>query len=96
MDQHYHKQYNISNNCTEENDYNVTFPAEMTNVSFDVIINNDSILLEENEFSLTINTDSLPNNVTAGSPSTATVMINNRQSECNNIVIVCNSHITYS
>ena len=52
----------------------MTFPAGVTNVTFSVTINNDTILEDNEKFSLTINTDSLPNNIIAGTPSTVTVI----------------------
>ena len=57
--------------------YNVTFSAGATNVSFDVIINNDTILENNETFNLTIIGDSLPENVTVGKISQTTVTIVN-------------------
>ena len=49
----------------------------MTNVSFIIIINNDNILEDDEEFNLTI----LPNSITTDNPSGATVIIINDDSK---------------
>ena len=55
--------------------YNVTFPAGMTSASFDVVINDDSILERNESFVLTIDVDSLPEKVTNVSIAQATVIL---------------------
>ena len=57
--------------------YTVTFPAGQTSVSFDSHINNDNILEASEDFTLTINSSSLPDGATVGNPSSATVTIVN-------------------
>ena len=47
----------------------------MTSVSFDIPINDDCILEDNETFNLTINPSSLPNGVTVGSYHQATVTI---------------------
>ena len=54
--------------------YTVTFPAGVTMVAFNVPINDDNIYEGNENFMLTINS-SLPNGVTRGTPSEATVTI---------------------
>ena len=54
--------------------YTVTFPAGITIASFDVPITDDMILEINENFMLAINS-SLPNGVTIGAPSDATVII---------------------
>ena len=55
--------------------YNVQFDAEMTRMSFAVLINNDDILEEDEIFNLKINAQLLPDSVTAGDPGQTTVTI---------------------
>ena len=63
------------------NDYDTephsfTIPAGMTSVVFNATIIRDDNLLEQDEiFYLTIDSSSLPNDITAGSPFQATVTI---------------------
>ena len=76
---------NGCNNVTEGVDYDpgpytVTFAAGETSVSFDVPINNDDIPESIEMFSLVINS-SLPDRVTVGSPSQATVTLQDNDSE---------------
>ena len=54
--------------------YTVTFPAGVTSASFSIPINNDTILEGNENFMLTIN-QTLPDGVTRGTPSEATVTI---------------------
>ena len=54
--------------------YTVTFLAGQTTATFDVPINDDNVLEGNQNFMLTINS-SLPNGVTHGTPSEATVII---------------------
>ena len=55
--------------------YNVIFPAGKTTAAFPVPIIDDNILEENENFTLTINSSSLPSNVTVGDPGEATVTI---------------------
>ena len=54
--------------------YTVTIPAGRITATFNVPINDDNILEGNENFMLTINS-SLPNGVTRGTPSQATVII---------------------
>ena len=49
----------------------------MTNVSFIIIINNDNVLEDNEDFNLTIDNSSLSNNISTDSISGATVIIIN-------------------
>ena len=55
--------------------YTVTFLAGVTSVPFNVSITDDNVLEDDENFSLTIDTSSLPSNVTVDNPSQATVTI---------------------
>ena len=55
--------------------YTVIFAAGVTMVAFDVPVNDDNILEGNENFMLTINSSSLPSNVTVGDPGEATVTI---------------------
>ena len=55
--------------------YDVTFPAGVTIVSFNIIIINDTIHEGNESFTLTIMSRSLPSRVNRGRPNTATVTI---------------------
>ena len=57
--------------------YTVTFSAGMTSVPFNIPINNDNVFEGDENFMLTIDPNSLPNDVsvTVGSPDQATVTI---------------------
>ena len=57
--------------------YTVTIPALQTSVQFDVPINNDNILEADEMFSLNIDSSSLPDGVTSGTPDNAVVTITN-------------------
>ena len=54
--------------------YTVTFPAGQTTATFNVPITDDMILEGNENFILTIN-QTLPTNVTRGTPNEATVVI---------------------
>ena len=54
--------------------YNVTFPVGSTNVSFDIVINNDDNLLEDDE-TFNISIISITNGLIVGTPGVATVTI---------------------
>ena len=55
--------------------YTITFPAGQTTATFDVPINDDNLLEDNEHFILTINSSSLPSDVTVGNPGQATVNI---------------------
>ena len=55
--------------------YNVTIPAEDTNLYFTVVIHDDSILEQNESFNFTINAFSLPHYITVTDPVQATVTI---------------------
>ena len=55
--------------------YTVTFPAGTTTVPLDIPINDDDIYEINENFTLTINSSSLPTGVTVGNPGQATVTI---------------------
>ena len=67
--------------CLGDFDYNIgpyvfTIPAGMTSIALNATeISNDEILEENENFYLTINSSSLPNDITTGSPLQATVVI---------------------
>ena len=64
--------------------YTVTFPAGVTRVPFDVPINDDNVLEDDESFTLGIDPSSLPDDVTRGNPGSATVTINNTVSKYGN------------
>ena len=68
--------------------YTVTFPAGTTLVTFDIRVNDDNILENNESFILTINSSSLPDGVTHGNPDKATVTIVNDDCKIFLIVIV--------
>ena len=55
--------------------YTVTFPAGAISASFNVSVNNDYILEDNEDFILTINSPSLPTGITRGDLDQATVII---------------------
>ena len=55
--------------------YTVTFLAGQTTVPFNIPINDDDILEGNANFMLTVSSSSLPDGVTHGTPSQATVII---------------------
>jgi len=55
--------------------YSVTFLANQTSFSFNIPINNDQILEEDEDFTLTIDPSSLPSRCTVSVPSNTTVII---------------------
>ena len=55
--------------------YNVTFSAGATTAAFNISINDDNILEDEETFHLSIDPSSLPMDVTIGNPVQATVTI---------------------
>ena len=55
--------------------YTVMFAPGQTTATFNVPITNDMILEGNEDFMLTINSSSLPDNVTRGNPGEATVTI---------------------
>ena len=62
--------------------YGVTFPAKVTLQFVDITICDDSSLEEDETFSLTIVSNSIPDNVTNGSPDSATVTIVDNDGKC--------------
>ena len=59
----------------ESGPYNITFPAGTTSVPFNISITDDDILEDDENFILTVDLSSLPNNITASDPYQATVTI---------------------
>ena len=55
--------------------YIVQFNVGVTSVLFDVSINNDNILEDNEMFNLHINTSSLPNSITIGDHGQSTVTV---------------------
>ena len=55
--------------------YSVTFPANVTRVEFSISINNDTLFENNENFTLSINSSSLPTGVMVGDPGEATVTI---------------------
>ena len=51
------------------------FPAGVTNAPLNILINDDNILEDDENFTVTINSSSLPSGVTVGDPGEATVTI---------------------
>ena len=61
----------------------MTFPAGVTNVSFNVLIINDNTVEVNEEFSLIIrHSSSSSSSITTGSPHNTTVIILNDDSKC--------------
>ena len=61
--------------------YTITFPTGETSVLFDVPINNDNTLELDETFDLSIDSSSLPAQVTVGGTGTSTVTITNDDSK---------------
>ena len=77
---------NSSNNITggvdyDSGPYTVTFTADMTMASFNIPINEDDIMENDEDFTLTIRNGTLPNRVTRLSPGQSTVTIVDDDSE---------------
>ena len=66
--------------------YEVTFQYGTTKAKLNITIINDPLLEPDEKFTLTINSSSLPSNVTAGSPSNATVTILNDDCKYSNSI----------
>ena len=62
--------------------YTVTFTAGQTSALFNIPINDDDIFEGEEDFTLSIDSSSLPDNVTVGDPGVVTVTIINDDSKC--------------
>ena len=62
--------------------YNITFSAGMTTSSLAIMINDDNVFEDNEDFSLTI--DSVSNNITIGDPREATVTIVDNESNSHN------------
>ena len=74
--------FNTDGSATEGVDYHygpytVTFAAGVTTAVFSIPITNDNILEYREDFLLTINSSSLPSDVTVGDPGEAIVTIAN-------------------
>ena len=67
--------YFIANDDYSPGPYEVTFMAGIINASFCVYILNDLTLEKDENFNLTINASSLPNNVSVDDPDQARVTI---------------------
>ena len=65
--------------------YNVTFPAGVTMVTFDVPINDDNKVEGNEIFNLTLDLSSLPSVVTTGIPLQATVTIADDDCKCQSV-----------
>ena len=78
---------NSSNNVTgggvdyDSGLYTVTFTAGETSASFNVPINDDNILEDDEDFTLTVIESTLPAEVTRGDPFRATVTIQDNDRE---------------
>ena len=55
--------------------YNITFPAGTKSVPFNVSITDDNMLEDNENFLLTVDLSSLPDNITVSDPYQATVTI---------------------
>ena len=63
--------------------YEVTFPAGVTIVSFNISIHDDDEYEDDEKFILTINSDSLPDGITTDSPSrVTTIIVNDGMCKC--------------
>ena len=62
--------------------YDVTFPAGETNATFDVTLVNDNLLERNENFTLTINVNSLPRRVATNTIAQTTVTIIDDDSKC--------------
>ena len=69
----------------ESGPYKIIFPAGVTTISFNISIHDDDLLEANENFSLAINAESLPDGTTTDSPSTAIMIIRNDDSKC----VVC-------
>ena len=58
--------------------------AGVTSVSLDISILDDDVIEDNENFTLTINIDSLPDGIITSSPSKVTVIIRNDDSKCYN------------
>ena len=74
-----------SNDHIGGDDYTIepslVIPAGERNGSFEISIIDDKILENDESFNLNINTNTLPDGITLGSPDTATVIITNDDSK---------------
>ena len=77
--------------------YNITISAGITRMTFNVSINNDNMLEDNEEFSLIINDASLPSCVITNSSGSTTVIIRNDDSEFSMTVLtVISIHSSYA
>ena len=72
----------IENNDYDSEPYNVTISAGTTVAAFNISINNDNILESNENFILTVDPSSLPEDVTLGSLFQATVTIVDTDCKC--------------
>ena len=66
----------------ESGPYKITFPAGLTRMSFNISIFDDDVLEDNENFTLTINTESLPDGIIIDSPSRVVMIIRNDDSKC--------------
>ena len=76
----------LSQHCTGGVDYSsgpytVMFTAGQTRASFDLSINKDNTLEADEDFTITVDPSSLPDNFVVGDRSSATVTIEDDESE---------------
>ena len=67
----------------------VTFPASVTSQTVDIPICDDSILEQDEMFSLSIDSNSHPNNVTNGNPDHVNITIIDNDGKCQLGVVPC-------
>ena len=66
----------------ESGPYDVIFPAGVTSMSFNILIYDDDLLEDNENFTLTIKAESLPVGISISSPSTVIMIIRNDDSKC--------------
>ena len=69
--------------------YTVTFPASVTSQTVDIPICDDSILEQDEMFSLSIDSNSHPDNVTNGNPDHVNITIIDNDGKCQLGVVRC-------
>ena len=70
--------------------YNVLFHAEETSVIFNVSINDDDLLEDEETFNLTITSSSLPRGIFINNPAQVTVTIMDDEGNYITLILYCN------
>ena len=79
----YYNYYYIGNIDYDPAPYVLTIPAGMTSITFNTTMINDDNTLEDNEtFYLSINSSSLPSDITAGNPFQVVVTITDDDCKC--------------